>query len=851
MQIESQAVPGPSTENKKETLLSPTIQVDEVFPTSYLNPNHSDDYVQNYWDSKENSSFTQKLAAWVVNCNIAHTHVDKLLILLREENLKVPKSTKTLLQTPRSCNIISVEPGHYSHLGIQKGISTCFKSESIYEYNKIPNEITIDVNIDGLPISQNSSFWPILEDMNVIQRDGVTLKNGKNIKVKLNNIICDAPAKAFILCVKGHNAAVGCNKCFTEGTYIHNCMTYPDTECQLRTNASFRQKVQEEYHKAVSPLEKLQNFDIINQIPLDYMHLVLLGVMKKMLIILIRGKQGLRLFPENIKKINNKLEILKTVLPNYIFSRKPRTLDFVDKWKATEFRQFLLYTGVYILEGVLSEQQYAHFRLLHVAIRLLCHPILSQNQIHLKNAEKLLRSFVEYFGIFYGENSITYNVHNLIHLTADVERNGPLDSFSAFRFENFMKEIKNCVRGSNMQLQQLIKRTIEKGNHQKEKGKKSPLKTINLGDYFISETDEILQVRDILFDNVVKVKTFRNPSYFYLEPYDSRVLEPFCVVQFTSDLKIEAVPRTWLNFDDNDQAICKWPLNTKNFAALVRNRAIPEIDWIEHSCQILKYCNLDTNVFNYSRNLMPLASPSPVLSISSTSSRLVSTNHEDFSNSLRQEVEDETLLSDGSSNNQNLLLQVLTALEENTAAANSATKTYKNMEKKLEEFQLKQNFILHELAKVNVALNIRKRTTTDTEDALNICQPIECLPLLSTEEVIDFEKELESEDVIKKYVSHLKLYMAARPDNSIRKCLESIYGAELAKKCAWTEAKGNFSIKDLKQTQLLEGAIRINHPNLTKDEFKQHTSNWFRRSGTRLNRIKKITNPNNNEIFDL
>ncbi|KAB0804630.1 hypothetical protein PPYR_01600 [Photinus pyralis] len=129
-----------------------------------------------------------------------------------------------------------------------------------------------------------------------------------------------------------------------------------------------------------------------------------------------------------------KLLLLNKTLPNAIFSRKPRSLHFVDKWKATEFRQFLLYTGPFALKGELPNDQYKHFLLFHVAIR----------------------RFVEDFDLFYGDNSITYNVHNLIHLTDDEKINGPLDNFSAFPYENFMKDIKICVNSSNFQLQQNV-----------------------------------------------------------------------------------------------------------------------------------------------------------------------------------------------------------------------------------------------------------------------------------------------------------------------------------------------------------------------------------------------------------
>jgi hypothetical protein len=64
----------------------------------------------------------------------------------------------------------------------------------------------------------------------------------------------------------------------------------------------------------------------------------------------------------------------------------------------------------------------------------------------------------------YGGHFITFNVHCLIHLPADVSRYGPLDDFSCFPFENFLYQLKKLIRHSANPLVQLVKRLIEMSN---------------------------------------------------------------------------------------------------------------------------------------------------------------------------------------------------------------------------------------------------------------------------------------------------------------------------------------------------------------------------------------------------
>lgn len=64
-------------------------------------------------------------------------------------------------------------------------------------------------------------------------------------------------------------------------------------------------------------------------------------------------------------------------LKNYIpceFARKPRSLKEVKQFKATEYRQFLLYTGPIVLKEILDSTKYDHFITLQIAITILLCP---------------------------------------------------------------------------------------------------------------------------------------------------------------------------------------------------------------------------------------------------------------------------------------------------------------------------------------------------------------------------------------------------------------------------------------------------------------------------------------------
>ncbi|KAF0688557.1 Uncharacterized protein FWK35_00038081, partial [Aphis craccivora] len=214
------------------------------------------------------------------------------------------------------------------------------------------------------------------------------------------------------------------------------------------------------YQNNVSILSKIPNFGGVTSVPLDYMHLICLGVVKKMINLWIAGPLTVRIPARDVKLISDALILFQNYTPND-FNRKPRSLFDYKHWKATEFRTFLLYTGSVVLKKILRHDIYENFIVLHVAISILINTNLVKDENFINYAKKLLIQFILQFQEIYGIDNVSHNIHNLLHLTDDVKKYGALDEFSAFRFENYMSSLKKMLRKSETPLQQLVKRFSE------------------------------------------------------------------------------------------------------------------------------------------------------------------------------------------------------------------------------------------------------------------------------------------------------------------------------------------------------------------------------------------------------
>lgn len=297
---------------------------------------------------------------------------------------------------------------------------------------------------------------PLVNELKVLMATGIS--DGNTIrKIRISSFICDAPAKAFLFGTKSHNGYYACSKCVVKGKYVENRTVLLKVDAALRNDESFRNQSQPQHHLGVTPLQRL-DIDMVTSVPLDYMHLVCLGVMRKLLKLWTNGPRApYRLRKNDIDWISGELETYRTYFPRE-FGRKTRSLIELDRWKATEFRTFLLYVGPIVLKNRLDNKYFNHFLVLNVAIKLLCQPKQSVGNIDYAN--NLLVYFVREFITLYGRKFCSYNVHGLVHLAADVKFHGNLDQFAAFKFESFLGSMKRLINSPKIPIKQVVSKLL-------------------------------------------------------------------------------------------------------------------------------------------------------------------------------------------------------------------------------------------------------------------------------------------------------------------------------------------------------------------------------------------------------
>ena len=178
-------------------------------------------------EEENNSTLAQDLAVWATEFPLPRDGLNGLLKLLRKQGHRLPKDSRTLMQTPRTVQTFDRCGGQYKYYSIESGLLKLLEENPSFVEKS--DTIKLLVNIDGVPIfkSSGTQFWPVLfsfenfqpflaalyygnnkpnsasdflkdflEELSVLQQNGIMYET-KKINVALNGFICDAPARSF------------------------------------------------------------------------------------------------------------------------------------------------------------------------------------------------------------------------------------------------------------------------------------------------------------------------------------------------------------------------------------------------------------------------------------------------------------------------------------------------------------------------------------------------------------------------------------------------------------------------------------------------------------------------------
>ncbi|OXU32000.1 hypothetical protein TSAR_013768, partial [Trichomalopsis sarcophagae] len=365
------------------------------------------------------------------------------------------------------------------------------------------NDISIQWNVDGVSLYNSSkiSMWPILVTINEfkyrtrknnvmlcgiwygakkpcmnlflrpfikelldLRNEGIhctTYVNKETINVKVHTLLCvvDSVARPMVQNMKQFNGMYGCSYCLHRGEQVcvgrGTARIYEFNAIRLRSSHQHSIHVRKAIVMGVkgpSVVSLLSNFNIIESVPPDYMHSCLLGISKLFVTAWFNSNNNNEEYYIGLRE-NEFNERLLSIRPPTEITRTPRPV--ADKYKANEWKNFVLYYSIPCLKGIMKTKYIKHWHLFVFGLNLLLKEIISDSDLDL--AKAAFEKFVFNVENLYGKEFLKFNVHLLLHIPRFVKNYGALWAWSAFPFENFNGVIKKVFHGTQYVPQQVVK----------------------------------------------------------------------------------------------------------------------------------------------------------------------------------------------------------------------------------------------------------------------------------------------------------------------------------------------------------------------------------------------------------
>ncbi len=331
-------------------------------------------------------------------------------------------------------------------------------------------ERDVVLNIDGVPIGRTGRSQTIVSIKFVTCRNVYQLVNGvpyskqgkkmldmklllaevlksiSDLGLNLKYICADAPMRALLRNQKSHTSKMGCDYCYGQASHKGRPIWGPDT---LNSKPRTLRSVLEDYQKISNGthvfgdfgyngrsaiLDVLPDFDIVENVPVDPMHLFYLGMARSIFELMFNvGEKR----PTNIttprtttRTLDERIVHIKvpTELP-----RRPRSMDFKN-WKGAEWRHLVLLYFPLVAEVLhlpILRQIWLQFSYLARAYSI---PQQYFEALDVYSLKSIARDFYDRYSYAFGRLNLRYNLHLLDHLER-IRVHGPFSDISAFPFE--------------------------------------------------------------------------------------------------------------------------------------------------------------------------------------------------------------------------------------------------------------------------------------------------------------------------------------------------------------------------------------------------------------------------------
>jgi hypothetical protein len=295
----------------------------------------------------EEEKIQKVILEWSVqDKTVSDSSIARLLKKFREYYPSIPACPATLRgKSFAQIRYTAMNNGTYAHFPEWPENMSSYLESSAFK----GEEVELILNIDGIPLfndSRQHHAYPILvlpvwqpnkifvaglyvsetpetnkmppvkqfleqfaENLELLLNDGINV-GGVKVNVSLSAIVCDSPARAELKGIVGHSGYNSCERCIQKGRYVNGHVILEKTDAPLRNNQSFIREEDASHHKLKvkeSPFYPL-GVDFVREFPLDYMHLVCLGVMRRLIMRWKSSKQ---------KEIKRHLSVNATILFNH------------------------------------------------------------------------------------------------------------------------------------------------------------------------------------------------------------------------------------------------------------------------------------------------------------------------------------------------------------------------------------------------------------------------------------------------------------------------------------------------------------------------------------------------------